>query len=78
MKHTTFADIAAQQGIKPQLMYSVSTVSRVLGVDQQTLYDEMRAGRLAYHLPKGRRQGRMIRAEWVDQWIEEGTHNVRA
>ncbi len=34
--------------------------------------DEMRAGRLKYFLPKGRRQGRLIAPEWFDQWLEAG------
>lgn len=69
-----FSATAASLGIKPQLLYSVKTVAKVLGVKTSTIYDEMDAGRMRYHLPPGRKQGRMVAPEWVDEWIKEGIH----
>ncbi len=34
--------------------------------------------RLRSQLPEGRKVGRMVRPEWVEQWIEEGTHGIEA
>lgn len=34
--------------------------------------------KLMYTLPEGRKVGRMVRPEWVEQWIEEGTHGIEA
>lgn len=73
---TTFAEMAERKGIEQSLLYQVKTVAKVLGVKTSTIYDEMDAGRMRYHLPPGRRQGRMVRPEWVDEWIEEGTHGT--
>lgn len=50
---TTFADMARELGLPKKLLYSVKEVSRVLGVTCSTVYDEMKAGRLRYHLPPG-------------------------
>lgn len=74
MHHTTFTEMAQQLGVRPRLLYPIKTVAQVLGVEPSTIYDEIAAGRMRYHLPEGRRQGRMVRAEWVDDWIKEGTH----
>lgn len=73
---TTFAEMAERIGIKPRLLYPVKTVAQVLGVEPSTIYDEISAGRMRYHLPEGRKQGRMVRPEWVDEWIKEGTHGT--
>lgn len=69
----TFADVARERGIPMRQLYDVRTVAAVLGVPRKTLDGEIRAGRLRYHLPVGRRQGKLIRPEWVDEWIERGT-----
>ena len=74
MNTTAFAELAAHAGLKPKVLYKVGEVARVLGVKTSTLYDEMAAGRMRYHLPDGRKQGKLIRPEWVDEWLEDGTH----
>ena len=74
MEHTKFADMAEKIGVKPALLYPVKTVARVLGVEPSTVYDEIAAGRMRYHLPDGRVQGKLIAPEWVDEWIEAGAH----
>ena len=74
MNYTAFADMAERIGIAPRLLYPVKTVAKVLGVEPSTINDEITAGRMKYHLPPGRKQGRMIRGEWVDEWLKEGTH----
>lgn len=46
--------------------------------ERRSLMDECKAGRLRSQLPEGRKVGRMVRPEWVDEWIEEGTHGIEA
>lgn len=75
---TTFADMAAQLGLRPRLLYSIRNVADVLGVDVSTINDEITAGRMKYHLPPGRIKGKLIRPEWVDEWLEDGTHERTA
>lgn len=70
----SFSQMLERLGIRPRIFYPVKTVAAVLGVPASTIVDEIHAGRMRYHLPQGRKQGRMIRPEWVDEWIEEGTH----
>jgi len=69
----TFAEMAEEQGFPKRLLYDLGTVAHVVGVPYTTLTEECKAGRLKYHLPHGRRQGRTFRPEWVDEWIREGT-----
>lgn len=71
---SAFTTTAKELGIKPKLLYSMQEVAEITGVAYNTLRDECDAGRLRYHLPEGRRNGRLFRPEWIDQWIEEGTH----
>lgn len=72
MNHTSFSEMAGRLGIRPALLYSVKTVARVVGVEASTIYDEIAAGRLKCMLPEGRRQGKLIAPEWVEEWIEKG------
>lgn len=69
----TFAEMAERLGIRPRLLYPVKTVAIVLGIPPSSIQDEIRAGRMRSFLPEGRKQGKLIRPEWVDQWIEEGS-----
>lgn len=71
---TTFMEVATAQGLPRKLLYTVREVSQVLGIPYSTLHDELKAGRLKFHLPPGRRYGQLIKPEWVDEWIKEGTH----
>ena len=57
----------------PPRPYAVVEASEITGVPASTLYDEMRAGRLKYMLPRGRSRGRRIEREWLDEWIREAT-----
>lgn len=72
--YPTFTEMVRELGIRPRLLYPVRLVSEVLGVKPSTLNDEIAAGRLRYHLPEGRKQGRLIRAEWVDEWLQAYSH----
>ena len=76
MNDTTFAEMAVKMGAPRKMFYYVAEVSAILGVPQNTLLSEIRAGRLRYMLPDGRRAGRLVRPEWVDEWIERGTRNA--
>ena len=70
----SFTEMAREQGFKGCIFMYVKDVARILGVSQQTINDEINAGRMKYHLPAGRKQGKLVRPEWVDEWIEAGTH----
>ncbi len=72
MEYMRFADVAQAQGLPLKLAYKVSEVSKVLGIAVSTLDEEIRAGRLHSFLPEGRRYGRLVRPEHVDQWLREG------
>lgn len=72
MEYMRFADVAQAQGLPLKLAYKASEVSKVLGIAVSTLDDEIKAGRLHSFLPEGRRCGRLIRPEHVDQWMLEG------
>lgn len=74
----TFQQMADEPGIRHKLMYTLREASRVTGVPYDTLRIECKAGRLRSQLPEGRKVGRMVRPEWVEQWIEEGTHGIEA
>ena len=69
-----FSAAVANVAAPAKVFYRMPEVAQILGVPQSTLDKEVQAGRLKYHLPAGRKQGRMFRAEWVDEWIERGTH----
>lgn len=74
MDSTTFADAAAEMGLPKKLLYSVAEVCKVLGLPARTMYAEVKAGRITVFIPDGRIHGMLMRPEWVDQWIKEGTH----
>lgn len=69
----TFDEMVAQSGRNVTPFYKIGVVAAVLGIAASTLTDETKAGRLKCFLPHGRKQGRLFRGEWVDEWIEEGT-----
>lgn len=75
MESTTFTEFVRGTGATPRVFYPLRDVARMLGIPYQTLNEEALAGRLTYHLPEGRRQGKLLRPEWVDEWIADGTHD---
>ena len=74
MNSTTFAEAAAEMGLPKKLLYSISDVCSVLGIPPRTMYGEISAERITVFVPNGRKHGMLIRPEWVDEWIKEGTH----
>ena len=70
----SFQAMADELGLRRKLLYTLREVARATGVDYYVLREECIAGRLKSHLPEGRTRGRMVRPEWVDEWIKEGTH----
>ena len=70
----TFSKMARECGFGGRVFMYVKDVASILGVSQQTINDEINAGRMKYHLPNGRKQGKLVRPEWVDEWIKDGTH----
>ena len=69
-----FAEFAARKGVSPKMFYTVPEVSDILGVPESTMRDEIKAGRIKYHLPPGRRLPKLIAPAWVDEWIKAGCH----
>lgn len=68
-----FSDEVKRLGPK-KLLYPVKDVASVLGVSENVIRNEIKAGRMKYHKPDGKREGMYLRPEWVDEWIEAGTH----
>ena len=68
-----FLDAVSGSGIEPKAFYSVPEVSTALGIPESTLRRELSSGRLRSFLPSGRKRGRLVTPEWVDEWIERGT-----
>ena len=75
--NSTFRQIADALGMQPKLLYSLQETAKVTGVPYETILEECQTGRLRCYLPPGRKQGRIVRPEWVDAWIEEGANNAR-
>lgn len=66
----TFDEIARERGIKPKALYPVNEIAQISGIPYSTLIVELSSGRLKSTLPAGRKRGRLVRPEWVDDWIE--------
>lgn len=75
-KEKSFQAMADELGLRRKLLYTLREVARATGVDYCVLREECIAGRLKSHLPEGRTRGRMVRPEWVDEWLKEGTHGT--
>lgn len=74
MDSTTFDSYVEAAGVRRKPLYTLRELEKILGIPYSTLRDECNAGRMTYHLPKGRKNGKLVRPEWVDEWIEDGTH----
>lgn len=72
MSDMSFLDMAIAAGLPRKSMYSIREVSFVTGVAKNTLSEEASAGRITTFLPPGRVRGRLLRPEWVDQWLMSG------
>lgn len=70
----SFLELAKEFGYGNCIFMYVKDVARILGVSQQTINDEINAGRMKYHLPSGRKQGKLVKPEWVEEWIQAGIH----
>lgn len=69
---TTFKEVADAAGLPSKVFYTLTEVSEILGIPRSTIDLEARKHRLTSFLPEGRKQGRLIKPEWVDEWIEAG------
>ena len=78
MDSNTFTEVAVEMGLPRKLLYSVSEVATVLGVPERTLYARISAGEITVFFPGDRKYGMLMRPEWVERWIEEGTHERTA
>ncbi|WP_165247529.1 DNA-binding protein [Adlercreutzia sp. ZJ141] len=68
----TFAEMVDEAGIRKKCMYTLGDVSAVTGVPMTTLYEEAASSRLRSFMPPGRKRGKLVRPEWVDEWMQEG------
>lgn len=73
-RERSFTEFFRSMGQTPKMFYSTREVAGFLGISQAAVIDEINEGRLKYHLPVGRKRGRLIKPEWVDERIEAGTH----
>ena len=71
--YPSFSDEVKRLGPK-KLLYPVKDVSSVLGISESVIRNEIHAGRMKFCKPDGKREGYYLRPEWVDEWIEAGTH----
>lgn len=71
---TPFSKMALDAGLEKKGMYTMREIAIATGIPYFTVRDERTAGRLKGFLPSGRKQGWYFKPEWVDEWIEEGTH----
>lgn len=78
MDSSTFTEAAVEMGLPRKLLYSVREVATVLGVPERTLYAGISAGEITVFFPGDRKYGMLMRPEWVERWIEEGTHERTA
>lgn len=73
-KLPSFAEMATTMGAAKKMFYKTSEVASILGISQNTVLKEIKEGRMHYMLPEGRSAGMLISPQWVDEWIEAGTH----
>lgn len=71
----SFTEMVKSARKEVKVFYTAREVAAVLGVSQTTIGNETNAGRIKYHLPKGRQVGKLYCAEWIDEWIKEGIHD---
>lgn len=72
--YPSFAECAEEAGVGRKVLYRATEVASVLGIHANSVRAEIRAGRMRSMLPPGRIRGQLIRPEWVDEWIREGTN----
>lgn len=65
-----------ESGMPVKFAYSISEVSRASGVASNTLSEDARLGRIQSFLPPGRVRGRLVKAEWFEEWWNEGVRNA--
>lgn len=62
---------AIAAGFPPQMAYTVPDTAAYLGIDEQTLRRERRAGRIKFILPVGSTKGYRVTVDEVDRWLNE-------
>lgn len=72
MEGSSFADMAAEAGLRPKRMYTIAEVARASGVPRSTLAEAAKDGDLKTFMPPGRLRGRLVRPEWFDEWMARG------
>ena len=71
----TAAEAAVSAGLPEQMTYSADETAEYTGIPYETLLEEIKGGALRAFVRLGRTKGYRIRPEWVDEWLEEGSHN---
>lgn len=69
------SEAAVSAGLPERMTYSVSETAAYTGIPYETLLEEIKDGALRAFVRLGRTKGYCIRPEWVDEWLEEGSHN---
>lgn len=72
-----FLALAEEKGIPRKLLYTPREVSKVTGVPYTTVIYACDRCKLRCSQPSGTKGRRLMRPEWIDEWIEEGTHGKR-
>lgn len=66
-----FEEAAEHVGFDKRMFYKVSVVSKVTGISADSIYDAINAGSLRAWKPPEYKQGKLIKAEWVDDWMKD-------
>lgn len=62
---------AMQAGLPPKMAYTVPQTAMYVGVSQDTLKAEEKAGRIAFFKPRGKDRYSMVKVDEVDRWLNE-------
>ena len=68
-----FKEMAEAAGLPAKAMYTIAEVASTMGIAASTVYDAARCRRLTTFTPGLGRRGKLVRPEWVDEWVESCT-----
>lgn len=63
-------------GMPVKTAYKIAEVSEASSIAKTTINEDARLGKIKTFLPPGRERGRLIRAEWFEEWWNEGMRNA--
>ena len=62
--------VSIREGVLKVEQFSVDEVAKALGMSKNTLYDEIKAGRLHARKPIGKRRGYRLTVDDINEWNE--------